>query len=116
MARDPPKSVRTEPQEDDFQILDSCEDTMVPNSPVLAATKSTGTPPVDESPEQTVSLDALEKGHAASISPPTSISRVRRHFRDDIRTEWTDILLLFCWFTTGFLDSTIFNGMSRHHR
>ena len=109
------KSVRTEPQEDDFQVLDSCEDTMVPNSPVLAATKSAGTAPVNESSEQTANLDALEKGHAISIAPPVTISRVRRHFQDDIRTEWTDMLLLFCWFTTGFLDSTIFNGMLQHH-
>ena len=108
---DPKKSGRTEPQEDDFRILDSCEDTMVPNSPVLAATKSAGISPVDKSSEQSANLNALEKGHAISIAPPVSISRVRRHFQDDIRTEWTDILLLFCWFTTGFLDSTIFNGM-----
>ena len=112
---DPKKSTNTGPQEDDFQILDSCEDTMVPNSPVLAATKSTGKSPVDESPEQTVNLDALEKGQAASISPLTSISRVRRHFRDDIRTEWTDMLLILCWFTTGFLDSTIFNCRPQYH-
>ena len=112
---DSKKSVGTEPQDDDFQVLDSCEDTMVPNSPVLAATKSTDTSSVDESPEQTVSLDALEKGHTASLSPATPVSRVRRHFRDDVRTEWTDLLLLLCWFTTGFLDSTIFNGMPQQH-
>ena len=112
---DSKKKVGTEPQEDDFQILDSCEDTMVPNSPVLAATKSNGTSPADESPDQSVSLDALEKGHTASKSQPTTVSRVRRHFRDDIRTEWTDMLLLLCWFTTGFLDSTIFNCKRQHH-
>lgn len=96
---------------DDLPALDSREDTRVPNSPVLPATKSTSASPLGESPEQSVNLDALEKGHTPSLSTKSG-SRLRRHFREDIQTEWADVLLLFCWFTTGFLDSTIFDGMA----
>ena len=37
-------------------------------------------------------------------------ARIREHFEQHINTASTDILLYFCWFTTGILDSTIFNG------
>lgn len=98
-------------REDDLQALDSREDTRVPNSPVLAPVKSSCTTPVGDSPDSSVDLNALEKAHTPSSTPATPSSRLRRHFQHDVQTEWADILLLLCWFTTGFLDSTIFNGM-----
>ena len=98
--------------EDDLQVLDSSEDTRVPNSPVLAPVKSSCTTPVRDSPDSSVNLDALEKGDTPSKTPSKPSSRLRTHFQDDVQTEWADMLLLLCWFTTGFLDSTIFNGMA----
>lgn len=97
---------------EDDPAPDSCEDTRVPNSPVLAPVKSSCTTPVRESPESSVDLSALEKGNAPSSTPSKPSSRLRKHFQDDVQAEWADMLLLLCWFTTGFLDSTIFNGMA----
>ena len=98
--------------EDAFQIIDSREGTCVPNSPVLAALKPISSP--DEgSPTQSVLLEDLEKGQTVESKPPIADSRIRRHFKDDVSAEWADVMLLLCWFTTGFLDSTIFNGMLR---
>lgn len=96
---------------DKFCGEDSCEETRVPNSPELAALKDTCTTPTIKSPQEIASLDDVEKGQSVNISPRTSQSRIRRHFQDEVTRDWTDVLLLLCWFTTGFLDSTIFTGM-----
>ena len=90
---------------------DSREDTRVPNSPELAALKDTCTTPSMESPHESVILDDLEKAQSVNISPRRPKSWLRRHFQEEVTRDWTDVLLLLCWFTTGFLDSTIFNGM-----
>ena len=101
-------------RDDDLHALDSCDDTRVPNSPVSSPPKSTSTSIIDGNSSRVASLDALEKGHIEAITPATPSSRLARHFRDDVKTDWTDMLLLLCWFTTGFLDSTVFNGMTSH--
>ena len=97
--------------EDKLRVGDSREDTRVPNSPELAALKDTCTTPTIQSPQEIASLDDVEKGQSVNISPRTPKSRIRRHFQDEVNRDWTDVLLLLCWFTTGFLDSTIFTGM-----
>lgn len=89
----------------------SREDTRVPNSPDMAALKDTRTTPTIGSPQESVTLDDLEIGQSVNVSQRTSKSRIRRHFQDEVTKDWTDLLLLLCWFTTGFLDSTIFKGM-----
>lgn len=98
--------------EDAFQAVDSREGTCVPNSPVLATLKSSSSP-AEGSPAPSVMLDDLEKGQTSVSSAPVTDSRIRRHFKDDVSAEWADVMLLLCWFTTGFVDSTIFNGMLR---
>ncbi|KAI4148963.1 MAG: hypothetical protein L6R39_002636 [Caloplaca ligustica] len=50
-----------------------------------------------------------------SCSPPGTITdipqgRWRRHFSVKVSNRNTDHVLLLCWFTTGLLDSTIFNA------
>lgn len=97
--------------EQEFQIIDSREDTCVPNTPVLATLKPTASTP-QESPPRSVLLDDLEKGEQiVELPSPISGSRFQRHFREEVCAKWADVMLLLCWFTTGFLDSTIFNGM-----
>ncbi|KAG7002041.1 hypothetical protein G7Y79_00029g063370 [Physcia stellaris] len=89
---------------------DSPEDTRVPNSPDKVALKDTCTTPTNRSPQGSMTLNDLEIGQSANVSQRTSKSRIRRHFQDDVSKDWTDVLLLLCWFTTGFLDSTIFKA------
>lgn len=36
--------------------------------------------------------------------------RLRQHFSAKLKNNNTDYILLLCWFTTGLLDSTIFNA------
>ena len=98
--------------EDAVQTIDSREGTCVPNSPVLAALKPISSPD-ERSATPSVLLEDLEKGETMESNPPIADSRLRRHFRDEVSAEWADVMLLLCWFTTGFLDSTIFNGMLR---
>lgn len=67
------------------------------------------------SSELSESLDAstpasYEKGDAASI--PSSRELVSRYFRTEIRKTNVDVVVLLCWFMTGLLDGTIFNGMT----
>ena len=52
----------------------------------------------------------VEKGHIQRERPLISQPSLIRHLNDEVSTRGTDILVLLCWFTTGFLDSTIFNG------
>ena len=103
--------VATDRLGDNFQGGDSCEDTRVPNSPVLPTLKPTSTSPSDDSLRGSITLDDPEKGEILSIPSSTRKSRIRRHFHDEVSRDWADVVLLLCWFTTGFLDSTIFNGM-----
>ena len=98
--------------EDAFKAIDSPEGTCVPNSPVLATLKPSSSP-AEGTLAQSVMLDDLEKGQNPVSSPPVTDSRIRRHFKEDVSAEWADVMLLLCWFTTGFLDSTIFNCMLR---
>lgn len=50
-----------------------------------------------------------------SCSPAATIverppSHLRRHFDSKINYNHSDHILLLCWFTTGILDSTMFNA------
>ena len=95
-------------------VVESREDTCVPNTPVLAALTPTSPSPSEASPAQSINLNDLEKGQSEAVLASSSDSRIRRHFQDEVSSEWYDIVLLLCWFTTGFLDSTIFNGTPEH--
>ncbi len=60
------------------------------------------------------SLDAstpasYEKDDAASISGREFMSQ---YFGTEIRKTNVDVVVLLCWFVTGLLDGTIFNGMT----
>lgn len=57
---------------------------------------------------------SYDKDDAASISNRELVSL---HFRTEIRKTNVDIVVLLCWFVTGLLDGTIFNGMTvyQHH-
>lgn len=37
-------------------------------------------------------------------------ARSSRHLNQQVDTLGADVLLYFCWFSTGLLDSTVFNG------
>ncbi|KAL8948924.1 MAG: hypothetical protein Q9222_004928 [Ikaeria aurantiellina] len=54
-------------------------------------------------------LDLEDCTPASTIEKPTA-SRWRRHFQTTIENRNSDHILLLCWFTTGLLDSTIFNA------
>lgn len=57
--------------------------------------------------------DDVEKGTISIRTPRSIASCVQHHFDSEVPTTvGTDALILLCWFTTGFLDSTIFQGMS----
>ncbi|KAG8527345.1 uncharacterized protein KY384_007497 [Bacidia gigantensis] len=47
---------------------------------------------------------------SSSDSSLTIFSSLSRHFSAELSTRGSDIILLLCWFTTGFLDSTIFQA------
>ena len=38
------------------------------------------------------------------------VGRFRQHFESKINNQNADYVLLFCWFTTGLLDSTMFSA------
>lgn len=38
-------------------------------------------------------------------------SKVRKHFAQEVSTDHADILMLICCLITGFLDSTLYNGI-----
>ena len=54
----------------------------------------------------------VEKGEIISSQPSKPQFSLARHFNAEVSASGVDILILLCWFTTGFLDSTIFNGKS----
>ncbi|KAL8707391.1 MAG: hypothetical protein Q9220_007583 [cf. Caloplaca sp. 1 TL-2023] len=54
-------------------------------------------------------LDLEDCSPASTIDKPTA-NRWRRHFGTKIENHNSDHILLLCWFTTGLLDSTIFNA------
>lgn len=56
---------------------------------------------------------SYEKDDAASISNRELVSQ---HFRAEIQKTNVDIVVLLCWFVTGLLDGTIFNGMTIYQR
>ncbi|KAI9036638.1 YoaK family protein [Aspergillus affinis] len=37
---------------------------------------------------------------------PSTLARIRDHIRAEISTQWTDLLLIFCYLITGLLDSS----------
>lgn len=41
-----------------------------------------------------------------STRAPSTLTRIRNHLRAEITTEWTDLLLIFCYLITGLLDSS----------
>ena len=52
----------------------------------------------------------VEKGDIGPLPPSKQQSSLIRHLNAEISPVGVDALILLCWFTTGFLDSTIFNG------
>ncbi|MDI1491561.1 MAG: hypothetical protein OHK93_002770 [Ramalina farinacea] len=55
--------------------------------------------------------DDVERGVISISTPRSIVSRVRSHFDSEVPTTvGTDVLILLCWFTTGFLDSTIYQA------
>ena len=55
----------------------------------------------------------VEKGAISIQTTQSIVCRFRNHFDSEVATTvGTDVLILLCWFTTGFLDSTIFQGKS----
>ena len=55
------------------------------------------------------SQNDVEKGDVSSIESLQQ-SAFSRYFKAEIDPKGIDIAIVLCWFTTGFLDSTIFNG------
>lgn len=53
---------------------------------------------------------SYEKNDAASTT--SSRELVSQYFRTEIQKTNVDVVVLLCWFVTGLLDGTIFNGMS----
>ena len=71
---------------------------------------------IDEKQDRNDIAASLDTGSPGSYekydAPPTPArQRIRRHFGLEIRDVNVDIVLLLCWFMTGLLDSTIYNGM-----
>ena len=65
-------------------------------------------PPKDLSGSFEIASPAsYEKGN---IAPQGKRERLRQHLCDDVRTKHVDYVVLLCWFVTGLLDGTIFNG------
>ncbi|KAL8926543.1 MAG: hypothetical protein Q9208_002870 [Pyrenodesmia sp. 3 TL-2023] len=52
----------------------------------------------------------LESGSPAPTIVERPQGRLRRHFGSTINDQYTDNILLLCWFSTGILDSTMFNA------
>ena len=53
-------------------------------------------------------IPSTTAARGADDNKPTAV--IRRHFNAELSPRGADIILLLCWFTTGFLDSTIFQG------
>ena len=65
-------------------------------------------PPKDFSASfELASPASYEKGE---IAPQSKRERLWQHLCDDVRTKHVDYVVLLCWFVTGLLDGTIFNG------
>lgn len=56
----------------------------------------------------TSSSPSFEKGEASST---TQTERVREHLQGEVHNNYVDVVIILCWFVTGLLDGTIFNGM-----
>ncbi len=73
---------------------------------------------MEDSVQSSIDLKPSQPGYPTdleSFSPAATIveqpqSRLRRHFASKVNYHHTDYVLLLCWFTTGVLDSTIFNA------
>ena len=52
----------------------------------------------------------LENSSPFSPIEKPAVGRFRRHFESKIDNRNADYVLLFCWFTTGLLDSTMFSA------
>ena len=56
----------------------------------------------------TSSPGSFEKGESAPVARK---ERIRQYLIGEVRTQNVDFIVILCWFTTGLLDGTIFNGM-----
>ena len=52
----------------------------------------------------------LENCSPTTPTEKSAPGRFRQHFESTINNRNADYILLFCWFTTGLLDGTIFNA------
>lgn len=61
--------------------------------------------------------EALPHHNSMDITRPGDPSeksfgeKMKKHFTQEVSTDHADILMLFCCLITGFLDSTLYNGM-----
>lgn len=67
-------------------------------------------PPLDNQIVPPPDSKDLEECSPISATEKSAPGRFRRHFESTIDNSNADYVLLFCWFTTGLLDSTIFNA------
>lgn len=64
----------------------------------------------DDSPTITGTTSPACSNQISRDRPPSSRELLQQHFQEEVGDHNVDLIVLLCWFVTGLLDGTIFNG------